>query len=185
MRQFRAMFNYETPENKCIWVIVFKRVFLDAYPQFWRIMTISSFSVRLERRRAVNAIGSEPSVGFLHEFTGSQTEAKRQFFELLKDGFNSGVKRRGKMWKWNTVILNKATKLTRFLQGKSNTIDSVEPTPRLERSDGKELRKRILSLTLQEARRLGINKSTLHTIREHAPNEKPFKVYLKVASRLR
>jgi CRISPR-associated protein Cas1 len=177
-------------------------------------------------------VGLEPAVGFLHEFTGSQTkeslvydlqepfrwlgdvttmeafesgaldmkdfyftgddyryhieiDAKRRFLERLKSRFNSGVGYGGKTWKWDAVILNKTTELTRFLLGKSNTIDFVEPAPRLERGDSKELRKRILSLTLQEARRLGIDKSTLHTIREHARNEKPFKVYQKVASRLR
>jgi len=182
-------------------------------------------------RKAINIVGLEPSVGFLHEFSGSQTkeslvydlqepfrwlgdvttieafesdaldlkdfyftgndyryhieiEAKRRFLEMLKNRFNSGVKHKGKTWKWDTVTLNKAKELARFLLGKSNTIDFVEPASRLERSDSKELRERILSLTLQEARRLGIGKSTLHTIREHARNEKPFKVYQRVASRL-
>jgi hypothetical protein len=103
----------------------------------------------------------------------------------LKERFNSGIKYKGKNWKYDSLIQVKVKELAQFLLREPDHLDFVEPAPRLERSDSKELRKRILALTLQEARRLLIDKSTLHTIQEHARNEKPFKVYQKVASRLR
>ena len=185
-----------------------------------------------ECRRAINIVGLEPSVGFLHEFSDYQTkqslvydlqepyrwigdvatieafesgmldmkdfyfmgddyryrvevEAKRRFLGLLKDRFNSGVRYEGKTWKWDTIILNKTQELARFLLGKSDTLDFTEPAPTLTRSDNRELRKRILELTQRDARKLGISKSTLHYLRKHARNERPFKVYQKVAGRLR
>jgi len=183
-------------------------------------------------RRAINIVGLEPSVGFLHEFTGSQTkeslvydlqepfrwlgdvttieafesgaldmkdfyftgddyryrieiEAKRRFLELLKARFNSGVKYRGKLWKWDTVILSKTQELARFLPDKSREIDFIEPRPSLQRSDTLELRERILDLTQREARELGIGKSTLHYLRNNVRQEKPFTLRQSVANRLR
>ena len=95
-----------------------------------------------------------------------------------------GVKHKRKTWKWDTIILNKTQELARFLLGKSENLDFVEPVPSLARSDSHELRNRILRLTQKEACKRGISKSTLHYLRKHAQNEKSFKVYNKVAARL-
>jgi len=182
-------------------------------------------------RRAINVVGLEPSVGFLHEFTGSQTkeslvydlqepfrwigdvttteafesraldmkdfyftgddyryhieiEAKRRFLELLKNRFNSGVKYRGKTWKWDTVILNKTQELARFLLDKSKQIDFTEPHPTLQRTDTQDLRKRILELTQKEAQGVGIGKSTLHYLRRNARSDRLFKTYRKTEEKL-
>jgi len=182
-------------------------------------------------RKAINTVGLEPSVGFLHEFSDYQTkqslvydlhepyrwigdvatieafesgtldmkdfyftgddyryrievEAKRRFLELLKDRFNSGVKYKGKTWKWDTIILNKTQELGRFLLEKLESLDFLDPAPSLVRSDSQELRKRILELTQKEARELGISKSTLHYLKKHARDRKPFKIYDKVRLKL-
>jgi len=63
-------------------------------------------------------------------------------------------------------------------------LDFIEPAPSLVRSDSQELRESILNLAASEARRLGLGKSTFHYLHRHARNERPFKVYEKVASRL-
>ena len=124
-------------------------------------------------------------------FTGDEyryhieAEAKTRFLELLKDRFNSRVKYKGKTWKWDTIILNKTQELGRFLLRKSESLDFVEPAPSLVRSDSQELRKRILELTQSQARELSISKSTLHSLRKHARNPEPFKIYGKIANRLR
>jgi len=184
-----------------------------------------------EVRRAINTVGLEPSIGWLHEFTSAQTresgvydlmepfrflgelttietfessvldlkdfyftgddyryrieiEAKRRFLELLKSRFNSGVKYKGKMWKWDTVILSKTQELARFLLDKSKQVDFIEPHPTLQRSDTQDLRKRILELTQRKAGELGIAKSTLHCLRKKARNGKPFRIYKTVEVRL-
>ena len=184
-----------------------------------------------ECRKAINTVGLEPSVGFLHEFSDCQTkqslvydlqepyrwigdltaieafesgtldmkdfyftgddyryrievEAKRRFLGLLRDRFNSGVKYKDKTWKWDTTILNKTKELARFLLCKSESIDFVEPAPSLMRSDCQELRNRILELSAREARKLGIDKSTLHYLRKRARDKRPFKVYWKTENLL-
>jgi len=87
--------------------------------------------------------------------------------------------------KWNTLILLKVQEFARFLVGKSDTFDLKSPAPVLERSDSKELRERILSLSPSEARRVGLDKSTVHYLKKHARDRKPFKIYRKVSEKLR
>ncbi len=184
-----------------------------------------------ECRRAINAVGLEPAVGFLHDFSNYQTkqslvydlqelfrwlvdltvmqafesgaldlphfyftgddyrfrlgvEAKTRFLNLLREQFNSGVKYNSRVLKWDTVMEQKATELGRFLVGRSREIDFAEPGPNLERTDGLEIRKRILSLTQGEARRLGVGKSTLHYLRKNASALTPFKVSSRTRKRL-
>lgn len=182
-------------------------------------------------RKAVNTVGLEPSIGFLHKFSTYQTKqsmvydlqepyrwigdvtvleafesgildlsdfyftgddyryrievnAKRRFLSLLRERFNSGVQYRGRTLKWDTVILRKTQELARYLSGKSKEISFVEPCPKLERTDSRDLRDRILQLSQCEAKALGISRSTLHYLRRNARSSKPFKTYRKVASRL-
>jgi CRISPR-associated protein Cas1 len=113
-----------------------------------------------------------------------EIEAKRRFLQLLKGRFNSGVKYKSKMWKWDTVILNKTQELARFLSQKSGNIDFLEPTLDLKGSDTSEIRKRILELTQSEAKKLSIGKSMLHYLRKKAKSEGSFRVYNRVAARL-
>jgi CRISPR-associated protein Cas1 len=114
-----------------------------------------------------------------------ETEAKRRFLDLLRERFNSGIQYKGKMWHWDTIILNKVQDVGRFLLGKSEVIDFIEPVPRLKRSDGLEIRGRILELTQKQAQELGISKSTLHHLRKNANSDKSFRVSQKIACRLK
>lgn len=181
--------------------------------------------------RAINTVGLEPSVGFLHEFSGYQTkqsllydlqepfrwiadvavmeafesgvldlpdfyftghdytyrfepEAKQRFLELLRERFNSGVKYKGRALKWDTVIEQKTLELGRYLVGRSGGLDFCEPSPRLTRTDDRELRRRILRLSQADARDLGIGKSTLHCLRRNARSQCSFKVYRKLGEKL-
>ena len=93
-----------------------------------------------------------------------ELEAKRRFLELIKKKFNAGVRYKGKIWKWDTIILSKTQELGRFLLGKSVSVDFSGPTLNLCRNDNRELRGRIMSLSSREARKLDIGKSTLHYI---------------------
>lgn len=179
-----------------------------------------------ECRKAINTVGLEPSVGFLHDFSDYQTkqslvydlqepfrwladisvieafesgalrlrdffftgddyrcrldvEARRGFIELLKARYNSGVRYRGRVLKWDTVIEQKANELGRFLIGKSSTVDFAEPVLRLKGNDDPGMRAKILALTSSQAKRLGIGKSTLHYLREYASHDGSFRVHEK------
>ena len=128
--------------------------------------------LKAECRMAINAVGLEPAVGFLHEFSDYQTKeslvydleelfrwlidltviqafesgklnaysfyfteqeyryhfelAKRQYLNLLREQFNSGVKYKGRVLKWDTVIQEKITELGRYLIGQTPTVDFSE-----------------------------------------------------------
>jgi CRISPR-associated protein Cas1 len=184
-----------------------------------------------ECRRAINAVGLEPCVGFLHEFSNYQTkqslvydlqepfrwiadvtvveafesgaldlpdfyftgddyryrfetEAKKRFLELLRERFNVGARYNGRNLKWDTIIEEKTMELGRFLVGRSSKLDFTEPSPCLTRTDSRELRRRVLSISSSEARRLAIRKSTLHYLRKKARSDRSFKVYGKVREKL-
>jgi CRISPR-associated protein Cas1 len=184
-----------------------------------------------ESRMAINIIGLEIGIGFLHDSADYQTkqalvydlqepfrflidltvrkafesgvldvdsfyfveqdyrysfelEAKGRFLDLLREQFNSGVEYKGRRMKWDTVILQKANELARYLKGRSISVDFSQPAPVLERSDSRTIREAILTLTQSEARKRGIGKSTLHYLRRNARDQHSFKIYSKVKEKM-
>jgi CRISPR-associated protein Cas1 len=111
-------------------------------------------------------------------------EAKQRFLDLLRERFNSGVRYKGRAFKWDTVIEQKTSELGRYLVGRTSGLDFPEPSPALRRADSEELRRRILSLSQSEARNLGIAKSTLHCLRTNARSGHSFRVYRSVREKL-
>jgi CRISPR-associated protein Cas1 len=150
--------------------------------------------LKIQCRIAVNAIGLEPAVGFLHEIASTQTaeslvydleepfrfladlcviqafesgmlspqdfaftrddylyriewDGRMRLRDILIETFNSRVEYKGQTLKWDTVIEHKVLELSRYLTGKSPSIDFSEPAPTLERQDIREIRERILTVT--------------------------------------
>jgi CRISPR-associated protein Cas1 len=128
----------------------------------------------------------------LHDFyfTGDDyryrfnVEAKQRFIEVLRERFNSGIKYRGGVLKWDTVIEEKTLEFSRFLVAKSSMLEFVEPSPSFDRFDSVNLRNRIKSLTSQEAKKLGISKQTLHDLRTKARGDRSFRLYSNVNRKL-
>ena len=111
-------------------------------------------------------------------------EAKERFIGLIRERFNSGVKCRGRVLKWDTVIDQKTIELGKFLVAKSSTINFAEPSLKLERTDSQELRTKILSLPSKDARSVGIGKSTLHYLRENSGSRGTFLIQDKTRKKL-
>jgi hypothetical protein len=111
-------------------------------------------------------------------------EAKQRFLELLRERFNSAVRYKGRAFKWDTVVEQKAAELGHYLVGRTSELDFTEPSPQLTRIDSKALRCRILSLSKSEAKELGIGKSTLHYLRRNVGQQRPFAIYRKVRAKL-
>jgi CRISPR-associated protein Cas1 len=187
--------------------------------------------LKVECRTAINAVGLEPAVGFLHETSSAQTaeslvydlmepfrfladicviqafesgklgpsdfaftrndylyriewDGKMRLLDHLREAFNSGVNYKGRVLKWDTVIEQKALEFSRYLTGKTPTIDFSEPSPEFERQDSRNIRENILSLTNSEAKGLGIGKSELHYLRTKASTEQSFTLYQKVMDKI-
>lgn len=111
-------------------------------------------------------------------------EAKTRFPILLREQFNSGVNYDGRILKWDTVIEQKTTELSRFLVGRPQEIDFTKPRTNLDRSDSLIVRRHILSLTQEDAARLGVGKSTLHYLRKHAKDGRSFRLYSKIRQKI-
>jgi CRISPR-associated protein Cas1 len=106
-----------------------------------------------------------------------------RYADLLREQFNSGVIYSGKRLMWDTMILRKCQELARYLLKKTTSVDFATPKVILQRSDTRELRKKILALSSSEAQKLGIGKSTFHYLRVNAKRER-FKTYRKVRKKL-
>ena len=184
-----------------------------------------------ECRAAINTVGLEPSIGFLHESSSYQTkqslvydlqepfrwiadvavmeafesrvldlpdfyftgddyryrfdpEAKQRFLDRLRERFNAGVKYNGRTLKWDTVIEQKTVELGRHLLGRSERFDLSEPPLRLAKTEDREVRGRILSLSQSEAQELEIEKSTLHYVRKRARDHCCFRLYTRTKKRV-
>jgi len=105
-------------------------------------------------------------------------------FPDVSDGFNSGVRYRERALRWDTIVEQKAVELGNYLVGQSTKPDFSEPPPRLTVAHDQELRRRILSLSQSDAKKLGIEKSTLHNLRDRARNPCSLKIYAPVRKRL-
>jgi CRISPR-associated protein Cas1 len=141
----------------------------------------------------VSAVGAFQSCALdLHDFyfTGDdysyyfEIDAKQRFIDLIRGQFNAGATYKGRVLKWDTVIEQKTGELGRFLIGRKSTLDFIEPGPKFDRQDNRELRAKILAPTVSQAREFGIGKSTLHDLRRNI-NKDRFRVYESVATKLR
>lgn len=184
-----------------------------------------------ECRAAINAVGLELSVGFLHETSGYQTkqslvcnlqepfrwiadmavmeafesrvldlpdfyftgddyryrieaDEKRRFLDLLRGRFKLIVRYNSRTLRWDTIIEQKVVELGNYLIGRSTNPDFLEPAPMLTVAHDQELRMQILSLSQSDAKKLGIEKSTLHGLRSRAGNPRSLKIYAPVRKRL-
>jgi CRISPR-associated protein Cas1 len=111
-------------------------------------------------------------------------EAKERFLDLLRERFNSGVKYGARALKWDTVIEQKTGELGRYLAGRNGRLDFSDPSPSLCRVDNSELRRRILSLSQSDARKLGIQRSTLHNLRRNARSSRSFRTCERIRRKL-
>ncbi len=187
--------------------------------------------LQCEVRMAINAVGFELGVGFLHEGADYQTKqalvfdlmepfrflvdlaviqafetgrldvhsfyfheqdysyhfepsAKGAFLDVLREVFNSGVRYKGRVLKWDTVIQEKTVELGRFLKGSWPEFSFNEPNPELQRLNGRAIREAILRMNQKEAKERGIGKSTLHYLRRKATGQRSFRLYGKVKKKL-
>ncbi len=178
-----------------------------------------------EIRKAINGIGLDYSIGFLHEISQSRTslvydvqelfrwlidvsviqlleekKIKKSDFivtenyhtrlgedvaKLLIEKINSNFNARynyknGKHYSYQIILQDNLQQLSNFVVEKKLEFDFVIPKMSLNRNDNVELREKILNMTSDERRRLGINKSTLWYIKKNLSEGKTPKIYEKV-----
>jgi hypothetical protein len=80
--------------------------------------------------------------------------------------------------------VKKTSELARFIAGKLVKLDFTEPYPFIQRVDNRELRLAISTVTIEQARKAGINKSTLYALRQRVRDGRQFRLYGKVRTKL-
>ncbi|MDH3203303.1 MAG: CRISPR-associated endonuclease Cas1 [Nitrosopumilus sp.] len=182
-----------------------------------------------EVRKAINSVGLDPSIGFLHEITQSRTplvydiqelfrwivdlsviqvleqnnikksdfiitenyhtRLKESTAHLLIDAirFNFALKvpyKAGKNYYYSVILEDTVKQLAHHILGKSKDFEFAIPEIHLARNDVTNLREKIESMTPEERKQLGINKSTLWYLKKNLQDNKSFKIYDKVLSKI-
>ena len=105
--------------------------------------------------------------------------------KLLIDKINSNFNakynyKNGKNYSYQIILQDNLQQLSNFIVDKKKEFDFVIPKIKLNRNDNVELREKILSMTPDERKELGINKSTLWHIQKNLSEGKTPKIYEKI-----
>jgi hypothetical protein len=74
--------------------------------------------------------------------------------------------------------------LANYIVGKRAEIDFSTPSPFLSRDTSEAVRERILSMSVAEAKQLGIRKNTLWYMQQRARSGRPLTIYRQVRKKL-
>lgn len=101
--------------------------------------------------------------------------------EKINSNFNSKYNyKNGKNYSYQIILQDNLQQLANFIIDKKKEFDVVIPKMKLNRNDNLELRDKILNLTPDERKKLGINKSTLWYIKKNLSEGKSSKIYEKI-----
>lgn len=88
--------------------------------------------------------------------------------------FNKRVSYKGNMTMWSYVMFLKTRELAQYLVGKRKDIDFIVPQYETKRQDTSDIRKKILSISYSDWKKLGFSKGTLHYMKKNAKADVPF-----------
>jgi CRISPR-associated protein Cas1 len=97
---------------------------------------------------------------------------------------NKTAEYKGKNYSYEFILFDNVRILANNVIGKTDSIVFNIPVMENQRSDKTELRDRILEITPEERKKLGINKSTLWYMQKHVKEGKKIKVYDKIMNKL-
>lgn len=86
--------------------------------------------------------------------------------EKIRLYFNKKVSYKGKNYSYETIYQENTQKLANFLLGKNKELSFEIPSINYSRNDDKELREKLLKIELKDAKKIGLNKSTLWYIQK-------------------
>ena len=179
-------------------------------------------------RKDINAVGLEPTIGFLHEIASTKmplvydiqelfrwivdlsviqlleekklkksdfivTEnyhtrlrerSAKMLIEKITSNFNRKASYKGKNYLYETILLDNIQVLANFILDKRKELKFNIPEIKIERDDSIEVKERILSMSVQDRKRLEVNKSTLWYQKKKLTEGEKIKVYDKLLSKL-
>ncbi len=109
----------------------------------------------------------------------------KRLIEKIRLNFNSRAIYNGRNYSYQNILYENVRVLANYLIDKSSKLQFNIPKFEIKREDPIELRDKVLGLTIEDRKRLGINKSTLWYMQKHVKDGKRIKVYCKVMSKIR
>lgn len=111
-------------------------------------------------------------------------ESVKKLMAEVNNQFTSRIKYKGQYWEWYYLIDQKALELAHYLTGKRKDLDFSDPMPDLHRIDSDTMRNKILNMPYAEWKKMGFSKGTLHYLKKGVKEDRPFKIYGKVRTKL-
>lgn len=108
----------------------------------------------------------------------------KALIEKVKVNFNMKVDYKGKNWSYENILLDMVRSMANYIEGKTFTFTLNIPDLELSRVDDVDLKDKIMSMTIEERRRLGIRRNTLWYMRKNIEKGQKVKIYEKVMSKL-
>ncbi|SHO47630.1 CRISPR-associated endonuclease Cas1 [Nitrosotalea sinensis] len=112
-----------------------------------------------------------------------ETTAKL-LIEKIKNNFNTKVPFRGKNYTYDNVLFYKIQEFANFISEKSNKLDLKITEFKIKDDDTISLKEKILKMTPDQRKKLGINKSTLWYVKKNIVEGKNIKIYDKILSKI-
>jgi len=108
-------------------------------------------------------------------------EIAKMLIEKINSNFNAKYNyKNGKNYSYQIILQYNLQQLSSFIVEKKKDFDFVIPKMKLNRNYNLELREKILSMTTDKRKELGINKSTLWHIQKNLSDGKTPKIYEKI-----
>ena len=99
----------------------------------------------------------------------------------INSNFNARYNyKNNKQYSYQIILQDNLQQLSNFIVDKKKEFVFVIPKMKLDRNDNLELREKILNMTPQERKQLGINKSTLWHMKKNLADGRTSKVYEKI-----
>jgi len=109
----------------------------------------------------------------------------RLLIEKINSNFNARYNyKNGRNYSYQIILQNNLQQLANFIVEKKREFDFVIPKMRLNRKDNLRLREKILTITNDERKMLGINKSTLWHMKNNLKEGKTIDIYDKVLAKI-
>jgi CRISPR-associated protein Cas1 len=104
--------------------------------------------------------------------------------EKIKSNFNGKVSYRKKNFAYQNILYDNVSQLAQYIADKKKSIEFVVPHIEINRDDNLLIREKILSMSAEERKKLGINKSTLWYLKKNVSSKDKIKIYDKVLYKL-
>ena len=108
-------------------------------------------------------------------------DVAKLLIEKINSNFNAKyLYKNSKHYSYQIILQDNLQQLANFIVDKKKEFEFVIPKMNLNRNDNLELRGKILKMTTEERKKLGINKSTLWYIKKNLSEGKTPKIYEKI-----